>query len=87
MTWSWWFIYGVVEWLIRLAMVPVVLRRRFVPATSLAWLSLVFFLPLVGLVVYLLVGSNRMSRRRVRRHRDVIVSTRSGPRPTRRSSR
>lgn len=77
MTWSWWFIYGVVEWLIRLGMVPVILRRRFVPATSLAWLSVIFFLPIVGLVVYLLIGSGRLSRRRVRLHRDVVARTRT----------
>jgi cardiolipin synthase len=69
---SWLILFSVAEWLIRLVMAAVILRRRFPPATALAWLSLIFFLPEVGLVVYLLVGVNHLGRRRVRTHRRVI---------------
>lgn len=71
MTWLL-FLYAITEWVIRIGMVPVVLRRRFQPVTSLAWLALIFFLPLVGVVVYLLVGVRYLGRRRARTHRQVV---------------
>lgn len=54
------------EWLIRLVMMPVVLRHRR-PSASLAWLMIIFFLPWVGLFMYLLIGGQRLGRRRARR--------------------
>ncbi len=42
------------EWLIRLVMLPVIVRRKNQPATCLAWLTIVFLVPFVGLVLYLL---------------------------------
>lgn len=69
--------FSVVEWGIRILMVPVILRRRFTPATSMAWLSLIFFIPVLGLVVYGLVGANRLGKRRTRLHRTFIKSMRS----------
>ncbi len=77
MTWSWLFIYGALEWVIRLGMTPVVLRRRFAPVTALAWLSVIFFLPVLGLVLYLLIGENRLGRIRTRLHKAVTLSVRS----------
>ncbi len=77
---SWLFIYGVLEWYIRVAMVPVILRRRFSPATSLAWLSVIFFLPVLGVVVYALIGVPRLGRRRVRQHQTVVSAMRSDER-------
>ncbi|MAE68035.1 MAG: cardiolipin synthase [Phycisphaeraceae bacterium] len=76
------FIYGVMEWAIRLVMVAVILRRRFMPGTALAWLSVVFFLPIVGLVVYLLIGSNYLGRRRIRLYQQVLDRMRSQSRVT-----
>jgi len=43
----------------------VLARRISVPAT-LAWLLLLFFVPVIGIVLYLLVGENRLGRRRAR---------------------
>lgn len=71
---SWLLVYRIAEWGVCLLMVPVILRRRFAPVTSLAWLSIIFFLPEVGVVIYLLVGDSRLGRRRVRMHRKVIAS-------------
>lgn len=69
---TWLLFITITEWVIRIGMVPVVLRRRFQPVTSLAWLTLIFFLPLAGLVVYLLVGVSYLGRRRARTHRQVV---------------
>lgn len=57
------------EWIIRLVMLPVVVLRKEKPATSLAWLAIVFFEPWVGLLLYLLIGENRVGRRRLKRRR------------------
>lgn len=73
----WWQHYTLIEWIIRLVMVPVLLRRRFMPSTTLAWLSLIFFVPELGLVVYLLFGGDRLAYRRVRRHRRFLNATRA----------
>ena len=73
MSWYWLFLfaYTVAEWIIRIVMIAVILRRRFAPSTALAWLVLIMFLPELGLIVYLLVGVNHLGRRRA-----VICDTR-----------
>lgn len=73
---SWLIVFPIVEWLIRVGMVVVILRRRFPPVTALAWLALTFLLPELGLIVYLLVGVSYLGRRRVRTHRRVLATTR-----------
>ncbi|MFA9479793.1 cardiolipin synthase [Phycisphaerales bacterium AB-hyl4] len=60
-----------VEWAIRVVMVVVILRRRMQPITSLAWLSVIFFLPIVGMLVYLMIGVSYLGRRRARDRRAV----------------
>ena len=77
---SWLFFYTLFEWTIRLAMVPVILHRRFSPATSLAWLTLISFRPEVGLVIYLIAGGSRLGRARLRLHRAVAASMRNDQR-------
>lgn len=67
----WSIAYLVLEWLIRLAMLPIVLRRR-TPQAALSWLVIIFALPLPGLILYLLIGENRLPRRRAQRHKRVI---------------
>lgn len=56
---------------ITIAMV-IVGRRRGTPAVRLAWLVIVFALPLVGVALYLLVGEVRLGRRRVARHGRIV---------------
>ncbi|MFI9653188.1 cardiolipin synthase [Guyparkeria sp. GHLCS8-2] len=55
--------YFLAEWTIRLAALFIVPLRR-PPAAATAWLLLLFFLPILGLVMYLLVGRPRISRDR-----------------------
>lgn len=59
-----WVISG---WVIRLVMLPIVTHRRS-PTAALAWLMIIFFQPWFGLLMYLLIGENRLPRRRVKRH-------------------
>ncbi len=72
-------IYLISEWTIRIFMIPVVLRRRR-PEAALAWLTAIFFLPLAGLIAYLLFGRQRLGRKRIdrtlRAHAEVATAER-----------
>ncbi len=68
---SWSLVYVISEWVIRLAMLPIVTRRR-TPTSAMAWLVVIFFIPWVGLALYLLLGGNRLGRRRIERHALVV---------------
>ncbi len=57
--WAW--IFFLSEWAIRLVMLVVVPLRR-TPAAAKGWLLLIFFEPLFGLLVYLLIGRATLPR-------------------------
>lgn len=65
-SWSLFFYLG--EWLIRLVMLGVVVERH-PPRTAVSWLLVIFFLPWPGLVLYLLIGENRLPRRRLEKRK------------------
>ena len=66
------------QWCVRLVMIPMVIRRKSQPAVCLAWLTIIFLLPFVGLAAYLLIGEVRLGARRTRRHaRRVDVISRA----------
>lgn len=69
---SWLFWYNLVGWIIAVGMAVVILRRRLPAATALGWLAVVFFLPLIGAALYLLIGTEVLGRKRRRLHREVI---------------
>ncbi len=57
-------IYVVSEWLIRLLMLGIVIERH-PPRTALLWLLVIYFLPWPGLLLYVLIGENRLPHRRL----------------------
>ena len=59
------------EWLIRLVMLFVIVNRH-APRTAVAWLLVVFFLPWPGLLLYFLIGENRLPRRRIRLRKALL---------------
>lgn len=64
--------------MIRLAMLPLVVRRKKKPELALAWITLIFLAPIPGAISYLLFGEVNLGARRVRRHaRDVDVVARA----------
>ena len=63
-------IYLISEWVIRLVMLPVAARRRR-PSSAMAWLTIIFFQPWLGLVLYGLLGRRRLGKRRLRRYEQV----------------
>jgi len=63
------------RWLICIVMLPTIVLRKREPAPCLAWLAIVFLEPWLGLIAYLLIGENRLGRRRVierRRSRETF---------------
>jgi len=69
-------LYEIIEWGIRLGMLVVVPRHRK-PASAMAWLLIIFFLPIPGLILFLLIGNNRIPRRRIQRHRELLQTIQS----------
>jgi cardiolipin synthase len=67
---EWSVVYLVAQWIIRLVMIPVVVRRRK-PSAAMAWLLVIFFEPAIGLIAYLLLGEYRLPRRRIREHQRI----------------
>jgi cardiolipin synthase len=66
MFWNWatiTAIVGLVGWILPFAMLFIVPVNRK-PSSATAWLLLIFFLPYLGLVIFLLLGSPKLSRRR-----------------------
>src|SRR5689334_20665843 len=59
-----------IEWTIRLAMLVIVPSRR-TPEAARSWLLLIFFLPIPGLILFLLIGSPRFPAWRVDRFRKM----------------
>jgi len=60
------------EFLAKLVLITFILLRRPARATNLAWVVVIMLVPLFGMVAYLLVGETRLSRRRIRRHAEIL---------------
>jgi len=58
-------IYYVSEWVIRIVMLLVVIRRKHGPS-AMSWLLVIFFLPWPGLILYLLFGEVWLAERRIK---------------------
>lgn len=58
---------------VRLAVLGIIPENRR-PNTAMAWLLAIFFIPVVGLPLFLLLGSHKLSRRRQNRQRAINES-------------
>lgn len=63
-------VIDVIQWGIRFAMLVIVPYRR-TPEAARSWLLLIFFLPIPGLILFLLIGSPRFPAWRVDRFRTM----------------
>jgi cardiolipin synthase len=66
MSWNWATItalIGLIGWIIPLVMLFIIPTNRK-PSSATAWLLLIFLLPFLGLFIFLLLGSPKLSRRR-----------------------
>lgn len=64
---DWSLLFDISEWVIAIVMTPVLMRRR-PQIEGMAWIVVVFLVPWPGLIAYLLLGSNRLPRRRIAHH-------------------
>ena len=64
-------IYLILEWVIRVILVPVIIRKHR-PSEAVAWLAITLFQPIPGAVVYFLLGRQLLGRRRVRNYARAI---------------
>ena len=69
---SWYLAFAVVEWTIRLVMLPIVTSRRK-PNAAMAWLLLIFFIPWLGLILFLSFGTLHLPRLRRKRIGDIFA--------------
>ncbi len=61
------FIVLTLEWTIRLLFVPII-ALRFRPPTALAWVAVVSVQPFLGLILFLILGENRLPQKRIAEH-------------------
>lgn len=66
-------LYLVSEWVVRLAMLPVVAHRRRL-ISALAWLAVIFFQPWIGAILFFL--TERWAEGRIRKHAELVAETR-----------
>jgi cardiolipin synthase len=59
-----------VDFVIRVVAIIVVPRNRR-PSSALGWLLAIFFIPYIGVILFLLIGSPRLGRKRRRRQREI----------------
>ena len=60
-------LYLLAEWIVRILVIPII-AYRYRPPSALAWIAVVSFQPMIGLVMYLIFGENRLPRRRIAEH-------------------
>jgi cardiolipin synthase len=71
-TLSWETLYGIAEWVIRIgALVVIPFRRKF---TAAAWLLLIFFLPIPGMILFWMIGQPRFPQERIDRFKELRPS-------------
>jgi cardiolipin synthase len=72
LSWPYWGTIAIAaDWAIRILMLPIVPTRRS-PEAAKGWLLLIFFLPWIGLVAYLLIGRPHLPRWRLERLQQYI---------------
>ncbi|MGW8482153.1 cardiolipin synthase [Microbacterium sp. NPDC055903] len=71
-TWPWWVLAGifVIDVTIRATAIIVIPRNRR-PTAAMAWLLAVFFIPFVGVFLFLLIGNPRLPRARRRKQQQI----------------
>jgi cardiolipin synthase A/B len=67
-------ILGVLDWVIRILALFIVPRNRK-PSSATAWLMLILLLPIIGVLIFILLGSPKLNRRRraMQKHMDDAI--------------
>jgi len=69
---AWWvvLIYAAIDITVRVVAIIVIPRNRR-PTSAMAWLLAIFFIPVVGVLLFLLIGNPRLPRARRRKQRQI----------------
>lgn len=70
--WPWWAILGyvVIDLAVRIVAIIVVPRNRK-PTSAMAWLLAIFFIPILGVLLFLLIGNPKLTRTRRRKQERI----------------
>ncbi|MFE6735376.1 cardiolipin synthase [Microbacterium sp. NPDC057650] len=70
--WPWWIVavIAVIDLAIRVVAIIVIPRNRR-PTSAMAWLLAIFFLPEIGIILFLLIGNPRLPRARRRKQAQI----------------
>lgn len=60
----------VIDFIIRVLAIIIVPKNRR-PGSAMAWLLAIFFIPYVGIILFLLIGSPKLSRKRRKRQSEI----------------
>ncbi|MCA9333114.1 cardiolipin synthase [Candidatus Saccharibacteria bacterium] len=63
-------IFFLIDWLIKIAFIIYIPRKRN-PSSAIAWLMVLFILPYVGIILFLLIGSPKLSKNRRNKQRYI----------------
>ncbi|SFI59050.1 MULTISPECIES: cardiolipin synthase [Microbacterium] len=80
-TWTWWvFVVLAFDITVRILAVIIIPRNRR-PTAAMAWLLAIYFIPIIGILLFLLIGNPRLPRKRRKKQQqinDYIRETSSG---------
>ena len=80
-TWTWWvFVVLAFDITVRVLAIIIIPRNRR-PTAAMAWLLAIYFIPIIGILLFLLIGNPRLPRKRRKKQQqinDYIRSTSSG---------
>lgn len=80
-TWTWWvFVVLAFDITVRILAIIVIPRNRR-PTAAMAWLLAIYFIPIIGILLFLLIGNPRLPRKRRKKQQqinDYIRETSSG---------
>ncbi|MET0296517.1 MAG: cardiolipin synthase [Microbacterium sp.] len=69
--WTWWVILVfIVDLVVRITAIIVVPRNRR-PTAAMAWLLAIYFIPLIGVFLFLLIGNPRLPRKRRKKQEQI----------------
>ena len=74
---TWWLLLVIVTDLtIRIAAIIIVPRNRR-PAAATAWLLAIYFIPAIGVILFLLIGNPRLPRTRRKKQQPSLLAARA----------
>jgi len=70
-TWTWWvFVVLAFDITVRITAIIVIPRNRR-PTAAMAWLLAIYFIPIIGILLFLLIGNPRLPRKRRKKQQQI----------------